>query len=330
MGNFNSILGTLLTGSYPELAQNPRDFPRTSHNEQVPFCDTFRACLYGDPTNTRPYPPPAYIGFMVAYRVQCRTEALDPDSFQWHQTPLSYALFSVVVHANPQSVTVLPFFPSSVFPLTSPKSDLSPELWELVSTQVWAKLSAMMGIKLGQPSNEFKPYLEAEYPKRIKPLVAMWLNEVRIFDYATEIEMGFEGMWMRAPTSSRSPPDIAQDGAAERIALRDVALSPTEFIPAELCVDVFIIVEHSTNWNCRSVRELESCLIKLVISRNAGVFDHIQLGRPYGSANLRRWIHDVAISKLWRRAACDLSLSAGQFMLSITAWVRTTTFAMLL
>lgn len=90
------------------------------------------------------------------------------------------------------------------------------------------------------PSKEFKSFLMAEYPRRIGPLVAMWLNEIHVLAYAKEIETGFEGVWLRSPASLISP---LGGGSTwnEHPTSHDVALSPTDFVPAEQ----YVVIEGS-------------------------------------------------------------------------------------
>lgn len=106
---------------------------------------------------------------------------------------------------------------------------------------VWTRLSGAIGAVTRYPSNEFTSYLKAEYPRRLAPVVAMWLNEVKVLDYAKEIDASFEGKWVRIPTSH--PVEDNRDHAAEHISSRDVALSPSVFMPAEPYVLVCAHVE---------------------------------------------------------------------------------------
>lgn len=85
----------------------------------------------------------------------------------------------------------------------------------------------------------------AEYDKNVAAVVMMWFDEIRVLDFAKEIESEFEGFW--TPVCSFQPYIPAGDESAttEYVSTQQAALNPIGFAPAESYVPSSLLLNAS-------------------------------------------------------------------------------------
>lgn len=219
-----------------KLAPNPTG--SRDSTDRIPFCPTFRALFYVCPPDFRIAFPAGYGEFLPPYLEHCMSQNIRPDSFQWRDSDLlEFFLFIAIVEILSSQEEVILVSPPSSSHMSSqlePKRQVGPDsvIWPAVTMLVWDSLPY---ISRGSPSPsaEFTTLLVEGYPVYVAPIVDLWFNELRLFDFAEEIEKDFDASWIRIPAFSWDLPLHVGSRTTEVATSGEIALSPSEFTLSE-------------------------------------------------------------------------------------------------